>query len=82
MGKEDDTAAFLVGGGGPQSAKSRTLSSANPIVRFLKTVIGFFKLSTCYQFMLTTCLVLIHLVRILLVDKSFLLENRLILRAM
>lgn len=81
MGKEDDTAAFLVGGG-LQSAKSRTLSSANPIVRFLKTVIGFFKLSTCYQFMLTTCLVLIHLVRILLVDKSFLLENRLILRAM
>ncbi|GLT55407.1 hypothetical protein SLA2020_285320 [Shorea laevis] len=51
VGKEDDTAAFLVGGG-PQSAKSRTLSSANPIVR------------------------------ILLVDKSFLLENRLILRAM
>ncbi|XP_059433679.1 protein REDUCED WALL ACETYLATION 2-like [Corylus avellana] len=50
IAKEDDTAAFLVGGG-PQTAKSRTLSATNPIIRFL------------------------------LIDESFLIENRLILRA-
>ena len=37
IAKEDDTTAFLVGGG-PQTAKSRTLSATNPIIRFFKAI--------------------------------------------
>lgn len=81
--KEDDRAVLLEGGGlQSASPRSRSLSSKSHIVRYVENAIFFRFVSNRNLLVNLTCEFFLSNFRFFMMEESFLLENRLTLRAM